>query len=182
MTPKTQDVIAPSRESGSPTGALGRTTRIDVGVVDVVVLAPAPVGRRDRWRVLTMRRATGVRCTGAWEVVHGSIEPGERPADAARREVSEETGLAVLRLYSLTVNPFYLHQNDSVQMAIVFAAVVGTAPKVTMGAEHDALKWRTPSEAIKTLAWPREHEAVRYAVQLLRHGDAGNVEDVLLVP
>lgn len=182
MTPKTQDVIAPSRESGSPTGALGRTTRIDVGVVDVVVLAPAPAGRRDRWRVLTMRRASGVRCTGAWEVVHGSIEPGERPAEAARREVREETGLDVLRLYSITVNPFYLHQNDCVQMAIVFAAVVGATPKVTMGAEHNAFMWRTPSAAIKALAWPREHEAVRHAVQLLRHGDAGNVEDVLLVP
>lgn len=160
----------------------GRTTRVDVGVVDVVVLAPAATGRRDRWRVLTMRRAAGVRCTGAWEVVHGSIEPGERPAVAARREVREETGLDVLRLYSITVNPFYLHQNDSVQMAIVFAAVVAETPKVALGAEHDAMMWRTPSMAIKTLAWPREQEAVRYAVQLLRDGDAGNVEDVLLIP
>ena len=129
-----------------------------------------------------MRRAAGVRCTGAWEVVHGRIEPGERPADAARREVREETGLDLLRLYSITVNPFYLHQNDSVQMAIVFAAVVGATPKVTMSAEHDALMWRTPAMAIETLAWPREQDAVRYAVQLLRDGDAGNVEDVLLVP
>jgi len=32
------------------------------------------------------------------------------------------------------------------------------------------------------LAWPREHEAVRYAMHLLRDGDAGAVEDVLRVP
>jgi len=44
------------------------------------------------------------------------------------------------------------------------------------------LLWRTPSMAVKTLDWPREQEAVRYAVELLRGGDAGNVEDVLLVP
>ena len=158
------------------------TTRIEVRVVDVVVLAPAPAGSADRWRVLTMRRAAGTRCTGAWEIVHGRIEAGERPKDAARREVQEETGLALARLYSITVNPFYLHPFDSVQLAVVFAAVVeGTMPLVT-GAEHDAWEWLTPAEALNRLAWPREHQALQYTLHLLRHGDAGPVEDVLLVP
>lgn len=155
---------------------------MDVGIVDVVVLTAAAAGRRERWRVLTLRRAVGVRCTGAWEVVHGSIEAGERPSDAARREVREETGLEVERLYSITANPFYLHQTDTVQMALVFAAVVSHPEQVQIGIEHDAFAWRTPSAAIKTLAWPREHDAVRYAVHLLREGDAGAVEDVLRVP
>lgn len=161
----------------------GRTTAIDAGVIDVVVLSPV-TGRRaanDRWRVLTMRRAAGVRCTGAWELVHGSIEAGERPAEAARREVREETGLAVERLYNLTVNPFYLHRTDTIQMAIVFAAIVAPDAAVTMGVEHDQFAWRTPRGATRALAWPREHEAVRYAVHLLRSGDAGAAEDVLLI-
>ena len=156
--------------------------RVAVGVVDVVVLAPAAPGRRDRWRVLTMRRAAGGRCTGAWEIVHGRIERGETPADAACREVGEETGLRTQRLYAITVNPFYLPQHDTVQLAVVFAAVVEDAGAVALSAEHDASAWRTPAAAIKTLAWPREHDAVRYAVHLLRTGDAGAVEDVLRVP
>lgn len=155
---------------------------ISVGVVDVVVLAPAPHGRRDRWRVLTLRRAVGVRCTGAWELVHGSIEPGERPADAARREVLEETGMVVQRLYTLAVNPFYLTSRNTIQMAVVFAAVVEHASVVMLSHEHDTTAWRTPTAAIKQLAWPREHDAVRYAIHLLRDGDAGAVEDVLRVP
>lgn len=155
--------------------------RISVGVVDVVVLAPAPHGRRDRWRVLTMRRASGVRCTGAWEVVHGRIEAGETPAQAARREVFEETGMRVSKLYAITVNPFYLPQTNTVQLAVVFAAVVEHASVVMLGDEHDQSVWRTPTAAIKMLAWPREHEAVRHAIHLLRDGDAGAVEDVLLV-
>jgi 8-oxo-dGTP pyrophosphatase MutT (NUDIX family) len=156
--------------------------RISVGVVDVVVLAPAPHGRRDRWRVLTLRRAVGVRCTGAWELVHGRIEPGELPADAARREVFEETGLVVQRLYALAVNPFYLTPRNTIQMAVVFAAVVEHASVVMLSDEHDATAWRTPTAAITQLAWPREHEAVRYAIHLLRDGDAGAVEDVLRIP
>ncbi len=157
-------------------------TRYETRVVDVVVLAPAPAGSRDRWRVLTLRRATGVRCTGAWELVHGSIEAGERPAAAARREVQEETGLPVERLYSLTVNPFYLHAQNTVQLAVVFAAIVPPDAAVQLGPEHDAYQWRTPLGATRALQWPREHDAVRYAMWLLRSGDAGHAEDVLLIP
>ena len=171
----------------NPSSTSGRAlptvdVRIAVGVVDVVVLAPAPHGRRDRWRVLTLRRAAGVRCTGAWELVHGSIEPGELPAAAARREVFEETGMQVQRLYAMTVNPFYLPQQNTIQMTIGFAAVVEHASVVMLSHEHDTTAWRTPTAAIKHLAWPREHEAVRYAIHLLRDGDAGAVEHVLRVP
>ena len=157
------------------------STRITVGVVDVVVLTAAPVGRRERWRVLTMRRAAGTRCTGAWEIVHGRIEPGETPAKAAAREVREETGLPPVRLYSVAVNPFYLHQNDTVQLAIVFAAIIASSA-VTVGPEHDQYRWRTPAAAAKALAWPREQQALAYAVHLLADGDAGPLEDVLRIP
>lgn len=171
----THDLSSPQ---GAPTGG----TRYETRVVDVVVLTPASAGSRDRWRVLTLRRAAGVRCTGAWELVHGSIEAGERPAEAARREVQEETGLPVERLYSLTVNPFYLHRQDTVQLAVVFAAIVTKDAAVHLGPEHDAFQWRTPLGATRTLQWPREHDAVRYAMWLLRSGDAGHAEDVLLIP
>lgn len=166
---------------GSDHLAVAPGTRIESRVVDVVVLSPAPPGSVDRWRVLALRRAEGVRCTGAWEVVHGTIETGERPADAARREVREETGLSTERLYSITVNPFYLHQRDTVQLAIVFAAIVNGDMDITLGIEHDAYRWITPAEAESTLQWPREHEAIRHAMWLLRTGDAGEAEDVLRV-
>lgn len=166
----------------TPHGLLPSGTRLDARVVDVVVLAPAPRGRRDRWQVLTLRRAAGTRCTGAWELVHGRIELEEKPAAAARREVREETGLAVERLYSIAVNPFYLHRFDAIQLAIVFAAVVDGAQPIVTGVEHDRFRWTTPTVALKTLAWPREHDALRAALHLLRSGDAGCVEDVLRVP
>ena len=157
------------------------TVRIAATAVDVLVLSRAAAGRRDTWRILTLRRAAGVRCTGAWEIVHGSIEEGERPEDAAIREVQEETGFAVDRLYSITVNPFYLHQRGTIVMAVVFAAIVDATNPIVLAEEHDLAQWRTPAAAAKVLAWPRSIEAMRHTLHILATGDAGAREDVLRV-
>lgn len=116
--------------------------------------------------------------SGKLELVHGRIENRERPAAAARRELREETGLATDRLYSITVNPFYLLQTDTVQLAVVFAAIVDTE-RVTLGEEHDRCEWLSVAAARKRLTWPRDSESLTLATQLLRGGNAGVVEDVL---
>ena len=77
-------------------------TAARVGVVDVCVLRRA--GRS--WQVLMLRRAASARTAGSWEIVHGRIERGEKPARAATREVREETGLSIDALYSIAGNPF----------------------------------------------------------------------------
>jgi 8-oxo-dGTP pyrophosphatase MutT (NUDIX family) len=151
-------------------------TEIRVGVVDVFVFRHGPRGLS----VLVLRRGEGTRCTGAWEVVHGRVEPDERPEDAAIREVQEETGFPVERLYNLTCQPFYLHRLSTVQVAVVFAAFV-SAGEVQLGAEHDLGEWLAPDEAMARLSWPRSVSALRDAVQVLHSGDAGPVEDVLRV-
>jgi 8-oxo-dGTP pyrophosphatase MutT (NUDIX family) len=114
-------------------------------------------------------------------MVHGSIEPGERPEDAARREVQEETGLTVERLYSITVNPFYVQSRGTIQVAVVFAAIVDSNTPITLGEEHDTATWRTPAAAAKNFAWPRSREAMWMALDILATGDAGPREDVLRI-
>ncbi len=64
-------------------------TTFRVAFVDVYVLRAGPTGLE----TLVIRRGPSGRCPGSWEVVHGSIEAGERPRDAALRELREETGL-----------------------------------------------------------------------------------------
>ncbi|MCX5755172.1 MAG: NUDIX domain-containing protein [Gemmatimonadetes bacterium] len=150
------------------------TTRIVAGVVDVVVIRR--VGQA--WRVLTLERAPGARSTGAWEIVHGSIEPGEPPVQAALRELREETGLQPERLYSITANPFYLAKSDTLQISVAFAAVVGST-QFTLGPEHSRAKWETFAAAKKRLAWPRTHDLLRQVAWILRDGTAGALEDVL---
>ena len=151
-------------------------TAVRVGAVDVFVL------RRqvDDWDVLLLERAPAVRCAGAWETVHGHIEPGERPEQAAIREVREETGLSIDRLYNVTVQPFYLHQQHTVMLAVVFAAVVSDAP-LRLGLEHARAQWLPIGDAAQRFAWPRERANVADIAVLLRSGDAGAVEDVLRV-
>jgi dATP pyrophosphohydrolase len=151
-------------------------TSVRVGAVDVFVLRR----RADDWEALVLERAGGVRCPGASETVHGHIEPNEAPEQAAIREVREETGLSVERLYNVTVQPFYLHQERAVMLAVVFAAVVSDGP-LHLGVEHARATWLPIAEAARRFAWPRERANVQDVAVLLAGGNAGPVEDVLRV-
>lgn len=154
-------------------------TDLKVGVVDVLVVRQTT----DGWRVLVLRRGTDTRCTGAWEIVHGNIENGERPGEAALRELSEETGLTAQSLYNVTVHLFHLHQNDTVQVAVAFCAFVAPDEEdVRLGKEHDHYEWLTVDEASSRLLWPQERRTLADAYELLRDGNAGAADDVLRVP
>lgn len=149
---------------------------VRVLTVDVYVLRR----EAEEWRILLLQRGEGTRCTGAWEGVHGRIEVGERPEDAAVRELREETGLTPARLYSIGVQPFYLPRMESVTLSVVFAALVdGSA--ITLGPEHARWDWLTTDDALRRLAWPRSRQAIQDMMWLLSGGDAGAVEDVLRV-
>lgn len=150
---------------------------LSIGTIDVYVIRPL----QPAWRVLVLQRDQGTRCPLSWEAVHGHIERGEEPEDAAIREVREETELTVDRLYNVTVQPFYLHATHTIQMAVVFAAFVQEPAIVTLGAEHRAHAWLSVDEAMRRFAWPRERAALTEIVALLSAGDAGAVEDVLRV-
>jgi 8-oxo-dGTP pyrophosphatase MutT (NUDIX family) len=150
-------------------------TRVVVGAVTAYVIElPA-------WRVLTLQRATGggTRCPGSWEGVPGPIEPGEAPEDAAVREIFEETGLRVERLYNVTVQPFYLHGQGTVQMAVVFAAIA--RGEVVLSGEHQACEWLPVIEARERFSWPHARGVIDQIRDVLRTGDAGPLEDVLRV-
>ncbi len=153
-------------------------TSVRVSLVDVYVFRHGGEGLE----CLVLRRGAGGRCPGSWETVHGHIEDGERPGQAAKRELEEETGLTPDRLYNLSrVETFYQHRLDEVAMVPVFVAFVPADAVVRLGPEHDRHEWLTPAGAGFRFAWPRERRALEDAVLLLGAGDAGAVEDVLRV-
>lgn len=148
-----------------------------IATVDAYILRRV----RDAWETLLLRRAAGTRCTGAWEAVHGRIEAGESPEDAAVRELHEETGFVVERLYNVAVQPFYLHDSGIVTLAVAFAAVVAGDREPVLGEEHEEAMWLPLAAAGPRLAWPRSRAALADIAILLATGDAGPVEDVLRI-
>jgi dATP pyrophosphohydrolase len=153
-------------------------TTVRVSLLDLYVLR----GTGASLECLTLRRAPGGRCPGSWEAVHGHIEPGEVPAEAARRELREETGLEPLKLYNLSrVELFYQHRQDEVALVPVFVAFVDAEAPVVLSREHDRGEWLPAAEAGRRFAWPRERRALDDAVALLGSGAAGPVEDVLRI-
>jgi ADP-ribose pyrophosphatase YjhB (NUDIX family) len=61
---------------------------------DEPVVCAGAVVRDDAGRLLLVRRGQPP-ATGTWTLPGGRVESGESPAEAARREVAEETGLVV---------------------------------------------------------------------------------------
>ncbi len=153
-------------------------TDVRVSLVDLYVVR----GTGATLEFLVLRRAAGGRCAGSWEAVHGHIEASERPVEAARREMEEETGLTPVRLYNLSrVETFYQDRIDEVALVPVFAAFVEPGAQVLIGPEHDRFDWLPPPAAQSRFAWPRERRAVDDILMLLGEGHAGPVEDVLRV-
>ena len=170
-----------ARFAPSPTGlrfGVVDMTTTRVSYVDAYVLR----GSRDRLEVLVLRRGPHGRCPGSWETVHGHIDAGETPSEAALREVQEETRLVPERWYNISrVELFYRQTADEVALIPVFVAWVGAEAKAVLSPEHDAAEWLRPVEARARFAWPRERRALEDIVALLGAGDAGPVEDVLRI-
>ena len=149
-------------------------TTIRVSLIDVYPLRGAGAGLE----CLVLRRAAGGRCPGSWEVVHGHIEAGETPLEAAVRELAEEAGLGPVRMYNLSrVEAFYQHGKDEVALVPVFVAFVDGVP--VLSAEHDAYEWLPVEDAAARVAWAREARALEDIERMLGTGNAGAVEDVL---
>ena len=92
--------------------------------------------------ILIMKRAMGAM-TGAWYFPGGSLEHGESPEEAARREIREETGLEVagLRLFRVW---HYQPDASAHSVAISYTCSVPPGAEPVINEEHAAFRWVTP--------------------------------------
>jgi 8-oxo-dGTP pyrophosphatase MutT (NUDIX family) len=121
--------------------------------------------------LLLMRRSFGRPLAGLWQPVTGRIEPGERVALAALREVEEETGIGRLDIeafYDLDlVSLFHWSSADAVLSEVVFAVRVGMGVEPALSVEHDDFRWVDPYEAVRAVIWPAYREAIERIATVL---------------
>lgn len=118
-------------------------------------------GRGDAAQVLVMQRAKNTS-RGLWSLIMGRLEPGENAAQAIRREIQEEAGIAVTELYtSGCSDTFFNPKAHAVEVTPIFVAPFAAAPAVTLDHEHLAYRWVGFAEAIELLAYPGQRVALR---------------------
>ena len=111
-------------------------------------------------KLLILRRASPV-AGGAWGIVTGSVEPGEKAGEAIRREIQEETGLVIDRLYtSGLTETFYFAPDNVVELMPVFVAFVPAIVDVVLDHGSDAYQWCDRDAAIAHLTFAGQRRAI----------------------
>lgn len=113
-------------------------------------------------RFLVLRRARFPSVPG-WHPVTGNVEDEEDLVQAARREVAEETGLAVEPLPLGLSVAFERYGKKLTEHA--FAARADQDP--TLSPEHDAFEWVEAEEAARRVAFDFQRAALAAAVAAL---------------
>jgi 8-oxo-dGTP pyrophosphatase MutT (NUDIX family) len=125
--------------------------------------------------ILLTRRAPDRIYPGLWQCVTGGLEPGERIADGALREVAEETGFGPADIEAFfetdIVNWFHEQAVDGLMCEAVFAARVQPAARVRLSHEHDAQRWLAPAAARELVVWPAYLRAIDQVEWLVANPD-----------
>lgn len=114
--------------------------------------------------------------SGHWEFPKGHIEKGEREEDTVKREVTEETGIAEIKIipgFKEWVKYFFrptygLSEEEKKKVGLIFKLVTfylantGTE-EVKISSEHKGYKWLAYEEALKQLTFKNAKEILRKA-------------------
>ena len=96
-----------------------------------------------------------------WQVVYGGIVKGEAAAEAALRELREETGLEPLEFFQVQyVETFYSRRKDRVVLMPVFAVRVDKTARPVLNAEHDDFRWIPLAAVSDSFIWRSQREAI----------------------
>jgi 8-oxo-dGTP diphosphatase len=83
-----------------------------------------------------------------WDLPGGTLLPDERPLDGLRREVREETGLAIEALFPFSYLKWDRHDSGRpILVAFYLAECVDT--EVQMSSEHSGYRWVTPEHYLR---------------------------------
>jgi 8-oxo-dGTP pyrophosphatase MutT (NUDIX family) len=107
-----------------------------------------------------------------WGFPKGHLEPGEPPADAARREVAEETGLVDLILHGpiRVIDWYFRFRGKTIHKYCHFFLFESRAgepvPQVDEGITECA--WHPQEEALATISYDNARGVLRRAAEMVR--------------
>jgi dATP pyrophosphohydrolase len=117
--------------------------------------------RDNTFELLLAHRTEGSYMGGTWQLIGGRLEAGEKAWQAALREMREETGLVPIEFYRLdALSHFYRSDDDSLNLAPMFCAIVDPGAVVTLNPEHSDFAWVNMEEAHSRLMWPGDIRAL----------------------
>ncbi len=127
--------------------AVAATPRATLGVMDIPAVGAIVHDEQGRLLVVRRGRAPGL---GKWSIPGGRVEAGEALADAARREVREETGLRVdVQGVVGTIELPGASAGDSYQVTDFVATVVaGSSGEPVAADDATDARWVTQDELI----------------------------------
>ncbi len=104
----------------------------------------------DRKRILLVRQYRLPAERYLWEIPAGSIDPGEKPLETAKRELKEETGYRAKKwekMISFFPSPGFLTE----KMTIFLATGLTSGEATPMGDERIETRWFTSKEIRKAI-------------------------------
>lgn len=104
-----------------------------------------------------------------WEFPKGQVEPEESEAEAAVREVKEETGLTVRLLegFREQIDYFYRRGNSLVKKQVVYFLGEAARQSVKVSWEHHEAKWLPYDEAMGLLKYQNARQVLKHAKEYL---------------
>lgn len=145
----------------------------------VVVLIVRP--HNGSHQLLMGCRASEKYMGGTWQLISGGIEPGETAWQAAIREMHEETGLSPREFYRLsTLTRFYRPDNDSLNTAPMFCAMIEADAALQLNSEHTAFEWVNIDQAESRVMWPSDREALHEVRTIIL--DGGLAKESMRIP
>lgn len=131
---------------------------VRTSMVGILIIRQAPDGR---WQHLQLLRAPGDYMGGHWSLCRGQVEGEETAAQAAMRELREETGLRPTEFYRMgTLEQFYTDANDTIWHVPFLAAVVEPNASIRLNEEHTDSRWVDDADIEDHLMWPSEFHLI----------------------
>jgi len=123
------------------------------------------------WRVLILHRKSG-----EWVMPKGKLEERENPADAALREVQEETGLSAQIVEEIGPTRYRYSRRNSgaaIDKTVYWYLMDSDSQRLALEPSFDEGVFASPEEALRLLTHPGDRDILKRAVALHRAMNVG---------